>query len=366
MGIKQFKDEAKAGEVTDAAITKAYVFDEIKALDIEPGSDVEARVFEWAISTENPDRENDAISVDGWKLDAYRKNPVVLWAHSHRDLPIATSPNVWPQAVQLRAKADFTKSSELNPLALTVARMIHYKLLNAASVGFRPIIYSNNENRGSWAYDFLEQELLEWSIVPVPANAEALQGAKSYGIDIAPLAEFAEKVLDGERGPGLWIPKDYMPREEVEKAWKIAKGEQATASVPGAKDTKDADDQAKDTQQTQPNNADQSSTKAGRVLSAANEAALRDAVASIESAAGQITTVLSAAAPAPEDDGKEAQGTVSVQPDINTKQDDDERDSEIKLLAMKDAVRELLPDLLREVITNETERALRKFTGRVD
>jgi hypothetical protein len=354
MGIKQFKDEAKAGEVTDAAITKAYVFDEIKALDIGPGSDVEARVFEWAISTENPDRENDAISVDGWKLDAYRKNPVVLWAHSHRDLPIATSPNVWPQAVQLRAKADFTKSSELNPLALTVARMIHHKLLNAASVGFRPIIYSNNENRGSWAYDFLEQELLEWSIVPVPANAEALQGAKSYGIDIAPLAEFAEKVLDGERGPGLWIPKDYMPREEVEKAWKIAKGEQATASVPGSKDTKDTD------------NVDESTAKAGRVLSTANEAALRDAVASIESAAGQITTVLSAAAPAPDDDGKETQGTASVQPDISTKQADDERDSEIKLLAMKDAVGELLPDLLREVITNETERALRKFTGRVD
>ena len=52
--------------------------------------------------------------------------------------------------------------------------------------------------------DFLEQELYEFSIVPVPSNPDAMREAK--GVDLAPLVGWAEETLDTVRGPGLWVP----------------------------------------------------------------------------------------------------------------------------------------------------------------
>lgn len=366
--LMQFKTEAKAGEVTDAAIIKSYVCDEVKALDVEPGHEQEARAFEFAISTETPDRENDAIAVDGWLLDAYRRNPVVLWAHSHSELPIAKSPDVWPRDAQLRAKADFNESYDIYPFSRMVAQMLSRKLLNAASVGFRPVVYAHNEARGAWAYDFMEQELLEWSIVPVPANAEALQGAKSLGIDIAPLAEWAEKVLDCDKGAGIWVPKELHTREYVEKAWRTARGESASVQVPDDT-TRAASSPSKGTAGATGEpprdvaSAKPEQTKAGRVLSAANESALREAVAGIESAAQRISSVLSSAAPADDDaggdDGKSASAQqTTAQPELQPISVDN--------TAMIETLKSLLPGLLRDITVEETERALAKVTGRVD
>jgi hypothetical protein len=55
--------------------------------------------------------------------------------------------------------------------------MVKRGFLRATSVGFRPKRdkYSWNEERGG--IDFEEQELLEFSVVPVPSNPEALLSA---------------------------------------------------------------------------------------------------------------------------------------------------------------------------------------------
>lgn len=371
--LKQFKSEAKDGEVKDAAIIKSYVCDEVRALDVEPGHEQEARSFEFAISTENPDRENDAIAVDGWLLDSYRKNPVVLWAHQHDGLPIAKSPDVWPSNNQLRAKADFSDSYDINPMSRIVAQMLSRKLLNAASVGFRPVVYALNEARGGWAFDFMEQELLEWSVVPVPANAEALQGAKGFGIDIAPLAEWAEKVLDCELGSGLWVPKDLITREDVEKAWKSARGEAVTVAVPKestAATSQPSQDKADAPSGSPPTGASAApaETKSGRVLSSANESALRDAVSSIESAAQRISGVLSSAKPADDmadddDDGKSAKPTTKAPEPVPAPEPEP---AQFDQAQMTEALKSLLPEMLKEVTALEINRALAKHTGRVD
>jgi hypothetical protein len=52
-------------------------------------------------------------------------------------------------------------------------------MVNATSVGFRPLKYEPNEHGGT---HFAEQELLEFSIVPIPANAAAVRGLKSLGL----------------------------------------------------------------------------------------------------------------------------------------------------------------------------------------
>lgn len=306
--VEEFKQAAREAATTkslieDAALVKDFVADEIKALDGEGDA---ARSFEFAISTETVDRQGDAIAVDGWALESYRKNPVVLFAHLSDELPVASAPAVWPENAKLRSKADFSQTYDVVPMARMVCQLLARKVLNAASVGFRPLSYSFNEARGPFAIDFIEQELLEWSIVPVPANAEALQGAKSAGVDLAPLVEWAEKLLDGERGPGLWLPKatllsiaDGQPDSVVARVHAIAKGEPASVSVPAKIEPPAPDPMA------EVKAAIEAIDKAGRVLSAANESTLRDAAEGIQAAADRIQSVLAQVA-APDDDGKSA------------------------------------------------------------
>ncbi len=53
--------------------------------------------------------------------------------------------------------------------------------MRGASIGFRPLTTPKANDLGG--YDFGSVELLEWSLVPVPANPDALRrsvGGKSY------------------------------------------------------------------------------------------------------------------------------------------------------------------------------------------
>ena len=349
--LDEFKQAAKSAPATvaDAAIMKAYACDEVRALDVQPGQEAEAKVFDFAISSEVPDRQTDAIALDGWKLDNYRKNPVVLWAHNAMEQrpPIATSPAVWPEASKLRAKADFSQTFDIDPFARMICQLIARKVINACSVGFQPIVYTFNEARGMFAMDFLEQELLEWSPCPVPANPDALQGAKSMGVDTKPLVEWAEKVLDGERGAGLWVPKELATIAQVAKARGIAAGSPVSVSVPAA-----------------------IVSKAGRVLSSTNEQALRDAVAAIESASESISSVLDQVNPAGADPaepgeepvaGKAAESTVTASATATIVEPTPPSAAEIAAV-----IKAELPNLIREITKDSIEKAMRKAHGRID
>ena len=59
--------------------------------------------------------------------------------------------------------------------AQQVKGLVRESVLKATSVGFRPLkfSFSKDKSRGG-GIDFIEQELLEFSVVGVPANAEAL------------------------------------------------------------------------------------------------------------------------------------------------------------------------------------------------
>ena len=66
-----------------------------------------------------------------------------------------------------------------------VWRAVEGGFLRAVSVGFTPTGPINElvDENGNWTgYEFTSQELLELSVVPVPANPQALAVAKSLGI----------------------------------------------------------------------------------------------------------------------------------------------------------------------------------------
>jgi HK97 family phage prohead protease len=138
------------------------------------------RSYTFTISTSSPDRMNDVIVTSGWKLDAYKRNPVVLWQHNNQSLPIGRTTNIWIDGNRLRATVEI--ASDLTSYAATVRSMIDGGFISGASVGFRPLQFkfSTDKARPN-GIDFLSAELLEWSIVTIPANPDALIDAGQTG-----------------------------------------------------------------------------------------------------------------------------------------------------------------------------------------
>ena len=167
--------------------------EEEKALMKESNS---STMIKFIISTNGVDRDGDTIAVDGWNLKNFRKNPVVPWAHNYGEPPVARAIGTKVEGKDLVSKAMFT-GKDLYPFGDMIGKMYRQKFLSAVSVGFNPskFVFVEDSER-KFGIDFLEQELLEYSAVPVPSNPEALIQARSKGIDIAPMKEYLEELLD--------------------------------------------------------------------------------------------------------------------------------------------------------------------------
>ena len=200
VSVKQWKELDDKDE-KNYCLQKDVIDSVIKA------EETEGRTVKFAVSKNSVDRDNDTIKQAGWTLDNFKKNPVVPFGHNYKDLPIAKSLTIDIIKNQLVSVAEFV-SKEIYPFADTVYQMIKGGFLNATSVGFKALAYEQNDERGG--YDFLKQELLEYSVVPIPSNPDALVQARDAGIDTVLLKEWAESILDsfGENAAkGLMITK---------------------------------------------------------------------------------------------------------------------------------------------------------------
>lgn len=162
---------------------------------IEPAGD-RRKLF--TISTPTVDRDNDTVSLDGWVLDGYLRNPVVLWGHDQYSPPVGRTVEIGTDGGALKAVVEFVPADM--PLIGAQAEMLHRMtdlgFLHACSVGFRPLEYVVSKDRMTdemWfpPLDFVRQELLEWSICTIPANAEA-----TIETDVA--ADPTQAARDGE------------------------------------------------------------------------------------------------------------------------------------------------------------------------
>jgi hypothetical protein len=127
--------------------------------------------FEVVITTENLDRYQEVIKLDGWELEHYRNNPVVLWGHDHnRIIGVATSIDIVDG--KMVAKGKFAPSEE----AQEKRRLYDLGFLRATSVGF-----IEKEREGNL---ITKAELLEFSFVSVPANPYALSLAMKSGVSV--------------------------------------------------------------------------------------------------------------------------------------------------------------------------------------
>jgi HK97 family phage prohead protease len=144
-----------------------------KLLNASMAFDDASRIVTCICSTATPDRIGDVVVQSGIDLTRYRSNPVVLWGHDS-DMPVARAPTIGVQDGVLRATAQFPPAGA-DADSDWVYGKIKNRLINAVSIGFIPKSWEPVDPKSPWdGYRFDESELLEFSFVSLPMNAEAL------------------------------------------------------------------------------------------------------------------------------------------------------------------------------------------------
>lgn len=147
--------------------------------------DEETRTVTFVASDGSRDSAHTVLNQDGWKLDRFNKNPVIgynhrvysAWDTKDADFVIGKG---YAYVEDKKLMVDITfEPKEINELAEKVFQKILFGSLNAVSVGFVPV------GKGAWGkgeegpgesketYYYAGQELLEISVVNIPANSNA-------------------------------------------------------------------------------------------------------------------------------------------------------------------------------------------------
>lgn len=126
---------------------------------------------------ESEDRQGDIIQVAGWELRNFKSNPVLMFSHDYHIAPVGVVPKVWTEGKQLLNTVKFDMD---DPLAAFLKGKYERKFMRAESVGFKPLEFEERKVRGESmmpSFTFKRQELLEISLVSIPAHPRALQKA---------------------------------------------------------------------------------------------------------------------------------------------------------------------------------------------
>ncbi len=142
------------------------------------------RTIEHTITRRIVDRDGDVVEPRGGRLENFRKNPVVLFGHDSWAFPIGRNVELDVTDEEIRALTQFAGLDQAHPQAETAYRLMRDGFLKAASIGFMPITWSEDKalpaQDGWW---FKEWELYEYSIVPIPANPDAVaRMVKAYNL----------------------------------------------------------------------------------------------------------------------------------------------------------------------------------------
>lgn len=146
-----------------------------------------------------------------------------LWAHDYARPVIGRALETWTDTHRLMARVEFAPT----PFAQEVAMLYGAGYQRGVSVGFKPLRYEERRHEKTGAIlgiRFLEQELLEASAVPVPANRNALRKALS---EAPRVGEYLPRANPGgsafeATGPALLAQVDELGKLAEELAQTLA------------------------------------------------------------------------------------------------------------------------------------------------
>ncbi len=190
-------------------------------------------------SDQTIDRYQEIITVAGWKIDNYRKNPV--FQNAHRYWTVADTIG---KALITELRDDASRSTlhapthlfqrvqfavEENPLARLAYGLYRGGFLSAVSVGFIPLRWEDGGEQEKVRRRYLEQELLEVSAVSIPANPNALvSGLREGAIEKGDLEELIAllSTKNAEEGKEIDIatPRQWLEvKRQLEEIRRILK-----------------------------------------------------------------------------------------------------------------------------------------------
>lgn len=142
----------------------------------------------YVMSDESVDRMGDVIEAKGWNLGNFAKNPIALFGHDSKFI-VGHWTDVKVEAGRLIGKLNLLPAGISERLD-EIRAAVEAGVLRAVSVGFHAI---DAEPMGKGGVRFKKAELVECSLVSIPANPNALALAKSLN-----LSDDAQQVIFGK------------------------------------------------------------------------------------------------------------------------------------------------------------------------
>jgi HK97 family phage prohead protease len=183
--VQQMMDDGEAQDTDDAYAACQGIWEQhsVKAgkgkVVVHKIHSEQPRGFEYVLSDETPDRYGDILMVSGWDITNFKKNPIALFGH-RSDFPIGLWGNLRVENKQLRGNLQLAPKGT-SPRIDELRKLVEAGILKAVSVGFVPI---NSKPRGKDVNGtiYTKHELIETSLVSIPANPNALQVVKQLNI----------------------------------------------------------------------------------------------------------------------------------------------------------------------------------------
>src|SRR5262245_7359502 len=132
--------------------------------------------LEFVMSDGSVDRMGDIIEPDGWRLDNFHRNPGALFGHD-QNFVMGNGRDVGVRKGQLTGRLELMEPQSDRQREIHTA--VRAGFLRAVSVGFHS---DKHEPLKGGGLRFTESELVECSLVSVPANPNALRKAAALGI----------------------------------------------------------------------------------------------------------------------------------------------------------------------------------------
>ena len=336
-------------KLTDEVVKAIGVFPTSRALREKTKESKGSGRFRVVISTDDLDRHGESVDQNGLNIEKYMENPIVLWGHEHWSMPVGVTESISRDTVERDGKTvirtiaeGYFVEADINPMGPQLARAYEAKVVTKTSIGF--IVKEMIGNVISVS------ELLEFSFVPIPANPYTENLMKQNALDMAafktagiiseikegetqeeapvePTAENTPAEATAEPAPAETqettetpAPEETPATEANSEAEKTE--EEAPTAETEAKPTEPAAEAAAENPEAASTEAEPGAetpgekagapeaTKAGRVLSAANEKKLKAAVDSLTQAAAALGEVLAAVTSDEEKNSEPGKGEV--------------------------------------------------------
>jgi len=152
----------------------------IKTIETKVEKAKSGKGYDFVLSDASVDRYGDIIKTDGWVLENFQKNPIALFNHSAM-LPIGSWSGIEVKDQALRGTLQLAADGTSDRID-EIKALVEAGILRSVSVGFTPIAYKSYQSEDTYGYIYEKQELIECSLVSIPANPNAVMLAKKLNI----------------------------------------------------------------------------------------------------------------------------------------------------------------------------------------